>query len=320
MNIRRLGGFMYKYVLQRLLLMIPIVLLVVLIVFFILNVTPGDPGRLILGTGPEVTQEMVDNLNHELGMDRPLLVRYVDYIKNALKLDFGNSYRTGKPVFEAILKSFPTTFKVAVLAVLTSAIIGVPLGIVSAIKRYSFLDMSMTVVAIVLASVPGFWLGIMLILIFSLKLGLLPPSGIGSIKHYIMPVTTLALPSTAYLIRMSRTVMLGVLRQDYIRTAKAKGASRKRIIYKHALRNALLPVVMSLGMNFAGLLGGTIITEMVFGLPGVGSTILAGMNAKDIPIIMAATIFLAILCMVIVLIIDIMYAYIDPRIKAVFNK
>lgn len=308
---------MYRYVARRLLLIIPILLTVIFIVFVILNITPGDPATIILGR--DATLEAKAQLTKELGLDKPVLVRYVLYIKDALRLDFGRSYRSGQPVFQEILIKFPTTLWLAILSVIVSSIIGIPLGIVSAVKQYSFLDISLTVSALFLASIPSFWLGIMLILVFSLGLGLLPSSGIGSLKHFIMPVMTLALPSAAYLSRMTRATMLETMRMDYIRTAKAKGAGPQRIIWRHALQNALLPVITVIGMTFAGLLGGAMITEIVFGLPGIGNTIVMAIKMKDYPIVMASTLFLATLFMLIMLAVDLIYAYIDPRLKAQFK-
>jgi peptide/nickel transport system permease protein len=285
-----------------------------------MNITPGNPGRIILGMGSEISQEDVDNLNEELGMNKPVLQRYADYVIDAFQLDFGLSYKSRKPVFQIVMKNFPTTFRLALFSIMVSALIGIPLGVVSAIKRYSTIDISLTVTALILASIPSFWLGIMLILLFALGLGILPSSGIGSVNHYILPVLTLALPSAAYLLRITRITMLETLRQDYIRTAKAKGAPNRRIIYRHALKNTLLPVITSMGMSFATLLGGALIVEIVFGLPGVGQTILNAMTLKDLPIVMASVILLSILFMIIMLIVDILYAYIDPRIKAQFSR
>ncbi|XFA99156.1 ABC transporter permease [Candidatus Izemoplasma sp. B36] len=309
---------MTRYVLKRLLYIIPMLLLIVLIVFLILNITPGNPGRIMLG--PNAEQYLVDELNESLGMNKPVLQRYLDYVLGIFKLDFGFSYRTQEPVFEEILGNFPTTIKLAVFSVIVSAFIGIPLGIISATKRYSAMDISSTVSALFLASIPEFWLGLIMMLIFSLKLGVLPAGGIGSIDHYILPVLTLSLPTAAYLLRITRTIMLEILREDYIRTAKAKGASNQRIIFKHAIRNALLPIITQLGIRFAYLLGGTLIVEAVFGMYGVGTVILRAMQLKDIPIIMGSTILLATLFMLIMLIIDLMYAYIDPRIKSQFKK
>lgn len=310
---------MSRYIIRRLLLIIPTTLLVVLLVFLIMNITPGDPGRMILGVGQGVTQEAVDALNHSLGMDKPVLERYVNYIWSILHLDFGLSYHSRQPVLDTLVKSFPITFKLAFLSILVTVIVGIPLGIISAARRYSVLDGTLTVVALVVASVPGFWLGIMLILVFSLKLGWLPTSGAGSLKHYVLPVLTLALPNAAFLLRITRVTMLETLRQDYTRTARAKGASERRVIFRHALKNTLLPVVTTLGLSFANLLGGAIVVEAVFGLPGLGQVILDALVLKDVPVVMASIILIAVLFMLIVLAVDILYACIDPRIKAQFG-
>lgn len=240
---------MRKYIVKRLLVVIPTLLFVVFVVFFILNVTPGDPGRIMLGT--TATQEQVDMVNKALGVDRPLMVRYADYIWNALHGDFGTSYTFNVPVQNILMPKFPTTLKLAICSVVFSALLGIPLGILSAVKKHSPIDHSLTVIALFLASVPGFWLGLMLMLILSLQLGLLPSSGVGTWQHYVMPVMTLALPSAAFISRLTRTTMLDSMAQDYIRTAKGKGAGEGRVIFGHALRNALIPVITQLGMSFA---------------------------------------------------------------------
>lgn len=309
---------MYKYVLKRLILLIPIILGVTFIVFSIMALTPGDPGRLILGTS--APQEAIDQLNHELGFDQPFLLRYVDYVKNAIQGDFGNSYRTNKPVFDEIFARFPTTLILAIFGVLTSIIIGIPIGILSAVKQYSKLDIISTMVAMLMAAVPGFWLGLMMIIVFSLKLGLLPSNGIGTVAHYILPTITLAVPSAANIIRLTRSTMLETIRQDYIRTARSKGATEKTVIWKHALRNALLPVITVIGMDFGALLGGTILIESIFSIPGLGMLMLTAIRMKDIPQVMAAVLFLASLFCIIMLLVDIIYAYIDPRLRSQYAK
>lgn len=309
---------MYKYVLKRLLLLIPIILGITFIVFSIMSLTPGDPGMLILGTS--APQEAIDKLNHELGYDKPFLARYAGYVKNALMGDFGKSYRTNKPVFKEIFARFPTTLTLAVLGVLTSVIIGIPIGILSAVKQYSKLDIISTTAAMLMVSVPGFWLGLMLIILFSLKLGWLPSNGIDTISALILPTITLALPSAANIIRMTRSTMLETIRQDYIRTARSKGAVERTIIWKHALRNALLPVITVIGMDFGALLGGTILIESIYSIPGLGMLMLTAIRMKDIPQVMAAVIFLASMFSVIMLMVDLIYAYIDPRLKSQYAK
>lgn len=308
---------MAKYIIKRLLVVIPTLLFIVFVVFFILNITPGDPGRIMLG--PTATQEQVDMLNESLGVNRPLLVRYGEYVWNALHGDFGVSYTFNVPVTSVLMPKFPTTLKLAILSVAFSALLGIPLGILSAVKKHSFLDHMLTVIALFLASVPGFWLGLMLMLFLSLQLGLLPSSGVGTWQHFVMPVMTLALPSAAFISRLTRTTMLDSMNQDYIRTAKGKGARDGRVIFGHALRNALIPVITQLGMNFAGLLGGAMITEIVFGLPGFGNAIVAAIKAKDVPLVMFSVIFLSTTFMLIMLVVDLIYAFVDPRIKAQYE-
>ena len=309
---------MWKSVIKRLLLIFPILLLVTFVVFYILNITPGDPVRIILGI--EAPQEAVDDLTEELGLNDPFLVRFFDYIKGVIHLDFGESYRSRNPVFEEIFPKMPTTLLLAVLTVTVSTLVGVPLGIVSAVKEYSALDVSLTVTSLIFASVPGFWLGLMLIMIFSLKLGLLPSSGADSLEYFILPVMATALPAAAFNARITRTQMLEVMRQEYIRTARAKGASESRVIWRHALKNTLMPVITLVGSSFATCLGGSMVTETVFGLPGVGSHILTAIQSKDLPVVMAATLFLATTFMVIMLIVDLIYAYINPTIRSQFTR
>ena len=309
---------MLRYIAGRILLIIPTLALVIFIIFFILNITPGEPAIIILG--PNATPEQIVELERELGLDRPFMERYFRYLVNVTRLDFGYSYRNRMPVFSEIFARFPITLNLALLSVAASMIIGIPVGIISAIKRYSAMDYSVTVTALFMASVPPFFLGLVLILIFSLWLRILPTSGLASPLSYILPVITMALPSSALLARMTRTSMLETMRQDYIRTAKAKGASSLRVIMKHALRAALLPVMIVLGFNFAAQLGGSVIIETVFGLPGLGSHILRAIRMKDTPVIMASAILLAVIFKIIMLIVDIVQVAIDPRLMARFKR
>jgi peptide/nickel transport system permease protein len=223
-------------------------------------------------------------------------------------------------VFKDVFSRFPISAALALFSVLAGITFGLPIGILSAIKQYSLGDYVSTVFALLMAAVPGFWLGLMMIILFSLKLGWLPSFGIGSIAHFIMPVLVLAIPNAAAIIRLSRTTMLETIRQDYIRTARAKGASEKRVIFKHALKNALLPVVTVIGVEFGVLLGSTVVVEAVFSMPGLGSLILSAINRKDVPQVLAASIFLAVLFTIVMVAVDIVYAFIDPRIKARYSK
>lgn len=310
---------MYKYVLKRLLYMIPVVLGVAFLVFVILSLTPGDPGSIILG----ITADPKDiaALNAEFGYDQPFLIRFIHYIGDiVLHFDLGTSYQSRQPVINDIIARFPNTLVLAVLSMAAASIIGISLGILSAVRQYSVLDHTCVVVAMIFASIPGFWLGLMLLLLFSLKLGWLPSYGAGSLKHFILPTITVCMSSAASLLRLTRSAMLETIRQEYIRTARAKGASQKRIIWKHALRNAMLPVVTTLGTSFGASLGGAIIAETVFAMPGMGTLITTAIRQKDIPVVMGATLFLAVLFSLIILIVDILYAFIDPRIKAKYQN
>jgi len=308
----------HKYIGKRLLLLIPILLGVTFIVFSIMSLTPGDPATLILG--PNAPKEAIDQLNRELGFDQPFLIRYLKYVVNAVQGDFGNSYRTHRPVFQEIFGKFPTTLILASLGILTASFIGIPIGILSAVRQYSMMDMVSVVGAMILASMPGFWLGLMMIELFALKLGWLPSSGIGDFRHYIMPVLTLAAPTAAAILRLTRSSMLEAIRQDYIRTARAKGAAERTVIWKHALKNALLPVVTYVGMNFGTLLGGTILIESIFALPGLGTLVLTAIRMKDIPQVMGTAIFLASMFSIIMLLVDIIYVYIDPRLRSMYAQ
>ncbi|MDP3178466.1 MAG: ABC transporter permease, partial [Spirochaetaceae bacterium] len=255
-------------------------------------------------------------LNQQLGFDRPFLVRYANYILDALRGDFGRSYITNKPVFNEIFARFPTTLTLAFLGTFVSVIIGIPLGILSAVKQYSALDIASTMIAMVMGSIPGFWFGMLMILFFSLKLGWLPSYGVGGIEHFVMPALTMGVTSAAHKLRTTRATMLETIREDYIRTARAKGAPEKVVIWTHALRNALLPIITLVGIDFAALLGGTILTESVFAMPGLGMLMLTSIRMKDLPLVMAATVFLATLFCISMLAVDILYAYVDPRLRS----
>jgi peptide/nickel transport system permease protein len=309
---------MLKFFVRRLLSIIPLMLAITFIVFSIMSLTPGSPGRIILGV--QAKQEDVDALNHELGYDRPFFVRFFNYVLDALRGDFGESYRTGNPVFRPIFARFPVTLRLAIACVTTSVIIGLPLGILSAVKQYSILDRLMTVVAFFFSAVPSFWLGLVLMLVFALQLHLLPSSGVSSWRHYILPVLTLSLPSAGGFMMLSRTTMLETIRMDYIRTARAKGAAERSVIWKHALRNALLPIVTTVGISFGYMMGGTVFAETVFAMPGVGSVIISAIRMKDVPQVLACVLFFSFLFLVIMVLVDILYAFIDPRIKARYLK
>ena len=307
---------MHIYITKRLLLIIPIVFGVIVIVFFILGFAPGDPGRLMLGMN--APQEAVDRLNEELGLNDPFLTRFFRYIKDLSRGDFGISYRSRQPVFDDIMASLPVTLKLSFATMTTTILIGIPLGVLAAVRQYSRMDVISTFTALLLAAAPAFWLALMMILLFSLKLGWLPPTGPGGPSHYVMPVLTQSLVYAGAILRMTRSSMLESVRQDYVRTARGKGAPERRVIWRHAIRNALLPVITTSGIYFSGMLGGTIVIEQVFGLPGMGTLIIKAIMMRDIPQVMAVTIFISAMFSLIMLVVDLLYAFVDPRIKARF--
>ena len=310
---------MWRYVLQRCLLIIPIVLGVTFIVFTILALTPGDPASLILGTG--ATQDDIDRINRELGFDQPFLKRYFNYLYNAVvRQDLGYSYQFKTSVWANIMQRLPISFLVTILGLGFAAAVGIPLGVLSAVKQYSLLDTMPTIIALFLAAIPTFWLGLMLMLFFALELRWLPSTGIGTWRHFVMPTIALGLPYAAQQLRFARSSMLETIRQDYIRTARAKGAPENIVIWKHALKNALLPIITIIGVNFSLILGGAVVTETLFSIPGLGSMVVTGIKMKDVPMVMGAIIVLSIICSLVILLIDILYAYIDPRIKAKYSK
>jgi peptide/nickel transport system permease protein len=310
---------MYKYVIKRLLFLIPTILGVTFIILAIMNATPGDPGRAILGVN--ALQADVDAYNHALGYDQPFLKKYVNYIVNVVtKGDFGISYFTKQEVFHEIWPRYVLTIKLSFLGVILAALIGVPLGICSAVKQYSLLDTIPSLLSFFIAAIPGFVLGMVFLYVFSLKLNLLPSYGATTLKHYIMPVMALAIPPAAQNMRFTKSSMLESVRQDYVRTARAKGLPERVVIWKHALKNALLPVVTQIGLTLGMLICGAVVVEKLFSLPGIGSLIVDRISFKDEPVIIAGTILISVCFTIVMLFVDLIYAYIDPRIRAKYSS
>ncbi len=309
---------MLKYIGKRLLLMLPVLLGISFILFTIMDFTPGDPARMILGE--YASQEEVDALREEMGLNENFFVRYGKYVADAVTGDFGESYRSSTPVVEEIAARFPATLKIAVLAMFIAVLIGIPVGIISAVKQYSFADILSTVAALAFTSIPAFWLGLLLIMFFSVQLKLLPAVGSDTWKHMLMPSVSLAAAQMATIIRMTRSTMLEVIRQDYIRTAKAKGAPQRRVIFHHAIKNALLPVITTVGLSMGNLLGGALIIENVFGISGLGTLMVNSVKSKDTPMLIGSVMFAALIAGLVNLVVDVLYTYIDPRIKAQFVK
>lgn len=308
---------MYKYICKRILMMIPVIIGVSLLVFLVLKMTPGDPARVVAGS--EADEATVEQIREELGLNKPVLQQYADYMLNLLHGDMGTSYTTNKPVAEEILARMPTTFILAFAGVFVAVLIGIPLGIISATKQYSILDYISTLLALGGVAMPNFWLGLMLILLFSLKLGWLPSGGGDSWTAYVLPAITLGVGATANFMRTTRSSMLEVIRQDYIRTARAKGAGEGRVVMHHALRNAMIPVITVIGLQIGTLLGGAVVNETVFSLPGLGTLMINAINQKNEPVVLGCLITFAIIFSLVNLLIDILYAFIDPRIKSQYK-
>ena len=309
---------MFNYIAKRLLMIIPVILGVTFLIFTIMNLTPGDPAMMILGEGAK--PEEYSALREEMGLNDPFLVRYARYVWDAMHGDFGKSYRTNIPVFEEIATRLPYTLNLAVISTIIAIIVGIPIGVLSAVRQYSLSDNIALGTSLLLTSMPAFWFGMMLVLLFSLKLKWLPSLGTDSWRNFILPSIAASANTLASLLRMTRSTMLEVIRQDYIRTARAKGAKESRVIFGHALRNALLPVVTVVGVNFGIALGGTIVIEQVFAIPGLGQLMVNAIRAKDTPMVIASVLFAAIIASLINLLVDIVYVYIDPRLKSKYVK
>lgn len=310
---------MYRYIIKRLLFLIPTILGVVFIIFLVMNITPGDPGRALLGlNAPQID---VDRLNHELGYDLPFLEKYVRYISNmVVHQDFGMSYFTKQSVFAEIWPRYIITIRLAFMGALLSALIGIPLGIYAGVKQYSLWDTVPSLLAFLIAAIPSFVLGMLLLYFFALKLNILPSYGIASWRHYIMPVLAISIPPAAMNLRFTKSSMLESIRQDYVRTARAKGAAESVVIWKHALKNALLPVITNIGLSLGGLIAGAVVAEKLFSIPGIGSLIVDRIMYKDEPVIIAGTILISVVFTLIMLMVDLIYAYIDPRIRAKYAR
>lgn len=310
---------MIRYILKRLLWMIPILLGVSIVVFWLTDLVPVDPATSILGTA--ATKESIEALNHQLGYDLPFGQRYLNYMIDVLfHFDFGTSYITKTPVLNELITRVPISAKVAFGAIVVAVFIGVPIGILSAVKQYSILDAVSSAIAMVLAAAPAFVIGMLLLLEFSLKRGWLPAYFAAGADAYVLPILTLGLVYGATMMRFTRSSMLETIRQDYIRTARAKGIQERKVIMGHALTNALLPVITAAGNTFAALLGGAVVTETLFSIPGLGTFVVNAVKQKDVPVVMGGTICIALLVSIVILTVDIIYAYVDPRIKAKYAK
>jgi peptide/nickel transport system permease protein len=303
----------YGYILRRLLLTVPVVVGVSILIFLIIRMIPGDPAIAIAGV--HASNEYIEQVRKDLHLDRSLPVQYVIFVRNLARGDLGYSTMSRRPVVLELRERFPRTVELTLLAMLIASVVGISAGIISATRRYSVFDNVSMLVALFGVAAPVFWLALMLQLLFAVHLGWLPATGRGTFRHLILPSLTLGMASAGLIARITRSSMLEVLRQDFITTARAKGLAEKVIIYKHALKNALIPVVTIMGLQFGILLGGAVLTETVFAWPGVGRLLVDSILARDYPVVQGAVLVLAVSFVLINLFVDLVYAFLDPRIS-----
>ena len=308
---------MLRYILRRILFLIPVLIGVSILIFSIVHLAPGDPAETMLG--PSATAQDLAELRSQLGLDKPLTVQYLSFMSRAVYGDFGNSIRTNNPVLEEIVDRFKPTLQLALLSMLLAVAMGIPLGIIAALRQNSWVDTFCNFVALLGFSLPGFWLGLMLMLTFSIMFPILPSSGYGSWKQLIMPTVVLGTNTMAVIARMTRSSMLEVVRQDYVRTAKAKGLAWRLILSRHILSNVMIPVVTVAGLYFGNMLGGVVITETIFSIPGVGRLIIDAIRFHDYPVVQGGVLFFAFCLSLVNLGVDLIYALLDPRIKAQYR-
>lgn len=304
---------MIGYIIKRLLLAIPTILGVIFIVMLTIELVPGDPVELMLGE--HATGDAVENVRTALGLDKPLLTRYILYLKNLAEGDMGRSIRENREVSKEISDVWPATLKLTIAAMIIALLVGTALGIISAVKPNSYFDGLNRIFSLFGLSMPVFWTGLVMIVIFSFWLRFFPIGGTGSFRHVILPAITLSLPSIAMISRMTRSSLLEVLREDYVRTARAKGLSEKKVILKHALKNAFIPIITLSGLQTGQLMGGAILTETVFAWPGLGRLMVRAIFARDYILLQGAVLVFALAFVVINLIVDISYSFIDPRVS-----
>ncbi|NOV04821.1 ABC transporter permease [Paenibacillus planticolens] len=304
---------MFVYIIRRLLQMIPVLLGVILVVFLIMQLVPGDPAVLLAGEGASV--ETVERIRHQLGLDQPLLVQYFQYVIDVVRGDFGISLRSNLPVFNEIMIRLPITIELAVASIFITIVFGMLAGIISATKQYTLSDITIMIIALLGVSLPSFCLGLSLIYFFSVKMHLFPVAGWGTWKHVVLPAITLGASGAAIVARMTRSTMLDVIRQDYIRTAKAKGLKLRVIIYKHALKNALIPVITVVGLQFGVLLGGTVLVESVFAINGLGRLIVDAIRMRDLPMVQGGVLVASIIFVMVNLAVDVLYRNFNKRIE-----
>lgn len=310
---------MYSFIVKRILWLIPVILGVTFFVFTIMYFTPGDPVRIMLGAN--ATEAQIEEKTEELGLDDPFFVRFANYCEDVfLHFDFGTSYQTKQEVSDQIVQRFPYTFKIALYSVILATIIGIPVGVIAATNQYTWKDNLAMFGSLFCVSMPSFWFALILVMIFCQQLGWLPSSGIDSWKSYILPVVSCAIGGAAAIARQTRSSMLEVIRQDYITTARAKGQKESKVIYGHALKNALIPIIQTVGNMFGGALGGALIAETIFSIPGMGVYMMNGISQRDYPVVQGGVIFIAICFCLSMLLVDIVFALVDPRIRSQYKS
>lgn len=310
---------MYRYIFKRILMLLPVLVGVLAIVFIMNQLTPGDPARML--AGEMASEDVVEGIREELGLNDPALVQFARYVgKLVTQGDLGTSYQSRQPVSEEIFARLPVTLRLAAISMLLAIAIGIPVGVFSAVKQYSLWDRASMACSLIGVAMPTFWQGLLNILIFSVYLGWLPSSGFDSWRHWILPAITIGTGSAGALARFTRSSMLEVIRQDYIRTARAKGQSEGRIIILHALKNAMIPILTVVGMQFGGLLGGAVLTETVFAIPGLGKFMTDAIKARNYPVTQGGVLVMAFMFSGVNLVVDILYAFVDPRIRSAYSR
>jgi peptide/nickel transport system permease protein len=308
---------MIRYILKRIALLIPILLGVSILIFGVIRLAPGDPAEVMLG--PTAEREDIELLREKLGLNRPIVVQYGIFLKNALQGDLGRSIKTNNPVTEELLQRFPATITLAFSSIVLALLVGFPLGMIAALKQNTVWDALSSFLALAGFSIPNFWAGLMLMLLFSIVVPILPSSGYGSWKHMVLPTVVLAIQTMAVIARMTRSSVLEIIRQDYVRTARAKGIANKLVLFRHIVRNALIPVVTIAGLYFGHSLGGVVITETIFSIPGIGRLLVDAIRSQDYPVVQGGILVFALCVGVVNLVVDVLYAFLDPRIKAQYR-
>ncbi|MFA7138912.1 MAG: ABC transporter permease [Bacteroidales bacterium] len=308
---------MIRYIIRRMASIIPVIIGITVLIYFVMSFSPGDPATMMLGSA--ATPEAIDQLRSELGLDKPVLVQYLNYMKSLVKGDMGRSYITNNTVVSEIISRLPVTLKLAVLSIGLAVIIAIPIGIICGVKPNTLMDGLSMIFTLIGVSMPAFWLSLIMILIFSVSLKWLPAGGSDTMKHFILPAVTLSFGSMAIIARTMRSSLLEVIRQDYITTARAKGVPKKMITRKHALNNALIPTVTVIGLEMGTNLGGAVLTETVFAMPGLGRLIVDSIKNQDTPLVLGGLITFAVFFSLVNLGVDILYAFIDPRIKSQYK-